>query len=89
MEAQDNEGPRDWKNVSTSFVIPRNSLCRGSFVFSHEMRIFGIVYLSATRSTITVVKLNLEKPFVEIKWFSPAMGEHTSGGTAFFSYFVY
>ena len=44
------------------------------------MRIFGIVYLTATRSTITVVKLNLEKPFVEIKWLSPALEERTSGG---------
>lgn len=80
MEPGDNEGPRDWKNVSASFVIPRNSLCRGSFVSSYEMRIFGIVYLTATRSTITVVKLNLEKPFVEIKWLSPALEERTSGG---------
>lgn len=80
MEPRDNEGPRDWKNVSASFVIPRNSLCRGSFVSSYEMRTFGIVYLTATRSTVTVVKLNLEKPFVEIKWLSPALEEGTSGG---------
>ena len=67
-------------------MFPHRSLYRGiryvevcSFP-SYEMRIFGIVYLTATRSTVTVVKLNLEKPFVEIKWLSPALEERTSGG---------
>lgn len=47
---------------------------------------FGIVYLTATSITTTLVKFNSEGHFVEIKWLNPlgepAFGAHKSGKIA-------